>query len=161
MTLKCFNKKTSFPEANADIKKLTNPLQSVKDKAQEVTGKLQDKVTEISAAAQEQFNAVLEEYQNILPLAESLGLSVGSFKVEMGLLPEIKTSLVGSVERINKEAVQKLIADNQSNKLLALVLNGLLIAKALQQRLKIQALKGIPVDIKLGVTPNVSVHLAP
>jgi hypothetical protein len=144
-----------------DIKKLSNPIQSVKDKAQEVKGQLQEQVTEISAAAQEQFNAVLEEYQNILPLAESLGLSVGSFKVEMGLVPEIQTSLVGSVERINKEAVQKLIADNQSNKLLALVLNGLLITKDLQQRLKIQALKGITVDIKLGLTPHVSVHLAP
>lgn len=144
-----------------DIKKLSNPIQSVKDKAQEVKGQLQEQVTEISAAAQEQFNAVLEEYQNILPLAESLGLSVGSFKVEMGLVPEIQTSLVGSVERINKEAVQKLIADNQSNKLLALVLNGLLLTKDLQQRLKIQALKGITVDIKLGLTPHVSVHLAP
>ncbi len=144
-----------------DIKKLSNPIQSVKDKAQEVKGQLQEQVTEISAAAQEQFNAVLEEYQNILPRAESLGLSVGSFKVEMGLVPEIQTSLVGSVEQINKEAVQKLIADNQSNKLLALVLNGLLITKELQERLKIQALKGITVDIKLGLTPNVSVHLAP
>jgi hypothetical protein len=44
---------------------------------------------------------------------------------------------------------------------LALVLNGLLLTKDLQQRLKIEALKGITVDIKLGITPNVSVHLAP
>lgn len=144
-----------------DVKKLGNPLQGVQEKTQTVTGQLTEQVSEISAVAQEQFNAVLEEYQKILPVAESLGLSVGSFKVEMGLVPEIKTSLVGSVERINKEAVQKLIAEHPTNKLLSTVLNALLITKDLQQRLHIKALKGITVDIKLGVSPHVSVHLTP
>jgi hypothetical protein len=143
-----------------DIKKLTNPVQNAKDKAQEVTGKLQEQTTVISAAAQAQLNAVLDEYKKVLPIAESLGLSVGSFEVEMGLLPEIRTSLVGSVERINKDAVQKLIAEHQSNNLLVLVFNALLVTKELQQRLNISNLKGIVVDVKLGVPPNVSVHLA-
>lgn len=144
-----------------DIKNLGNPVQSAKDKAQGVTGKLSEQVTEISAAAQEQFNAILEEYQKVLPLAESLGLSVGSFKLEMGLVPEIRTTLIGSVERINKESVQKLIADHPSNKLLGAILNALLITKDLQQKLNIKSLKGIAVDVKLGIAPNVSVHLTP
>ncbi|MEG4121570.1 hypothetical protein QUA43_29375 [Microcoleus sp. N9_B4] len=143
-----------------DIKKLTNPVQSAKGKAQEVTGKLQEQAIEISAAAQAQLNAVLDEYKNVLPIAESLGLSVGSFEVEMGLLPEIRTSLVGSVERINKDAVQKLIAEHQGNNLLVLIFNALLITKELQQQLNISNLKGIVVDVKLGIPPNVSVHLA-
>lgn len=144
-----------------DIKKLSNPVQSAKEKAQEVKGQLNEQITEISAVAQEQFNAVLDEYNKVLPVAESLGLSVGSFQVEMGILPEIKTSLVGSVERINQEVVQKLITDHQSNKILVAILNALLITKDLQQRLHIKALKGIKVDVKLGVSPNVSVHLLP
>lgn len=143
-----------------DIKKLTNPVQSVKDKAQGVAGQLQEQATEIAAAAQEQFNSVLDEYQKVLPVAESLGMNISSFEVHMGVLPEIRTSLVGLLEKINNETVQKLIADNQSNKLLVLILNSLLITKELQQRLNISNLKGIVVDIKLGVPPNVSVHLA-
>ena len=143
-----------------DFKKLNNPVQSVKDNAQKVAEQIQEQATEMAAAAQEQFNAVLDEYKNILPIAESLGLSVGSFEVQMGLLPEIQTSLVGLLERINDESVQKLIAENPNNKLLVLVLNALLITKELQQRLNITNLKGIVVDIKLGIPPNVSVHLA-
>jgi Rad3-related DNA helicase len=144
-----------------DIKNFGNPLQSAKDQAQGVAGKLTEQVTEISAAAQEQLNDILEEYQKILPLAESLGLTIGSFKLEMGLVPEIRTSLIGSVERINKEAVQKLIAAHQNNKLLVMILNALLITKDLQHKLNIKALKGIQVDIKLGISPNVAVHLTP
>jgi hypothetical protein len=87
-------------------------------------------------------------------------LSVGSFEVKMGVLPEIQTSLVGLLERINQESVQKLIAENPDNKLLVLVLNALLITKDLQQRLNISNLKGIVVDIRLGIPPKVSVHLA-
>lgn len=143
-----------------DIKKLTNPAQSVKDKAQELSGQLQEQATEIASAAQEQFNALLDEYKKVLPVAESLGLSVGSFEVRMGVLPEVRTSLVGLLEKINNESVQKLIAENQKNKLLVLILNSLLVTKELQQRLNISNLQGIVVDIKLGVPPNVSVHLA-
>ena len=143
-----------------DFKKLNNPVQSVKDNAQKVAEQIQEQATEMAAAAQEQFNAVLDEYKNILPLAESLGLSVGSFEVQMGVLPEIQTSLVGLLERINEESVQKLIAENPNNKLLVLVLNALLITKELQQRLNISNLKGIVVDIRLGIPPKVSVHLA-
>jgi hypothetical protein len=143
-----------------DIKKLANPVQNVKKQAHEVAGQLQEQATEIAAAAQEQFNAVLDEYQNVLPVASSLGMSVGSFEVHMGVLPEVRTSLVGLLEQINNEAVQKLIAENQSNKLLVLILNSLLITKELQQRLNICNLQGIVVDIKLGVPSNVSVRLA-
>lgn len=143
-----------------DFKKLNNPVQSVKDNAQKVSEQIQEQATEMATAAQEQFNAVLDEYKNILPVAESLGLSVGSFEVKMGVLPEIQTSLVGLLERINQESIQKLIAENPDNKLLVLVLNALLITKELQQRLNISNLKGIVVDIRLGIPPKVSVHLA-
>jgi hypothetical protein len=143
-----------------DFKKLNNPVQSVKDNAQKVSEQIQEQATEMATAAQEQFNAVLDEYKNFLPVAESLGLSVGSFEVKMGVLPEIQTSLVGLLERINQESVQKLIAENPDNKLLVLVLNALLITKDLQQRLNISNLKGIVVDIRLGIPPKVSVHLA-
>lgn len=144
-----------------DIKKLNNPIQSAKDKAQEATSKLQEQGLELAAAAQEKIEAVLDEYQKIVPVAESLGLTVDSFDVEMGLIPEISTALVGSMERINKEAVQKMIAENQSNKLLVTMLNALLLSKDLQKRLNIKNLKGIRVDIKLGISPKVAVRLAP
>jgi hypothetical protein len=144
-----------------DMKKIPNPIQGAKDKAQEATAKLQEQGLELAAAAQEKIEDVLDEYQKIIPVAESLGLTVDSFDVEMGLIPEISTALVGSMEQINKEAVQKMITENQNNKLLATMLNALLIAKDLQKRLNIKNLKGIRVDIKLGISPKVSVRLAP
>ncbi|NET89204.1 MAG: hypothetical protein F6K45_14110 [Kamptonema sp. SIO1D9] len=131
----------------------------ITNQAQEVSGKLQEQAGEMSEMAQEQFNAVLEEYQKVLPIAEDLGLSVGSFKLEMGVIPEIRTTLVGSLDRINEETVKEITAANKANKLLGVIFNALLLAKNLQERLKLSVLKGVTVDVKLGVTPNVSVNL--
>lgn len=143
-----------------DIKKIGNPIQSAKDKAQDVAAQLKDEVTDLSNAAQQQLDAVLDEYQKVLPIAESLGLRVGSFQVEMGILPQIKTTLVGSLENIKSDAVKALIEKHQKNTLLVLIFKALLITKDMQKRLNITNLKGIVVDIKLGIPPQVSVHLA-
>lgn len=139
-----------------NFNKLTNPIQGAKD----VAGQVQEQAAGIANAAQDQFNAVLEEYEKIVPIAETLGLTVGKFEVEMGIIPEITTSLVGSVDRIQKDAVEKLIAEYKNNKILVLILNGLLFTKDMQQRLHISNLKGIVVDLKIGLSPSVSVHLA-
>ncbi len=138
-----------------DIKKLTN-VSGVKG----VADQIQEQAAGIASAAQEQFNAVLEEYQKVIPIAESLGLKIGSFNIDMGVLPEIKTSLIGSVDLIQKEAVESMIATHQSNKILVTILNALLITKDLQEKWHITNMKDIVVNIKLGVPPAISVHLA-
>ncbi|HEY9848362.1 MAG TPA: hypothetical protein V6D28_02800 [Leptolyngbyaceae cyanobacterium] len=138
-----------------DIKKVTN-VPGVKGVAEQI----QEQAAGIASAAQEQFNAVLEEYQKVIPIAESLGLKIGSFNIDMGVLPEIKTSLIGSVDLIQKEAVKSMITTHQSNKILVTILNALLITKDLQEKWHITNMKDIVVNIKLGVPPAISVHLA-
>lgn len=127
-------------------------FKNIKDQAQE-------KAAKMGAAAQDQIDGIIDEFNSMLPFAEELGLSVASFDIEAGLLPQIKTSLVGSIDSINNEAVERIISEHESNKLLVAVLNAVLMTKNIHQRLEgayISVLKDLVIDIKLGVPPSIS-----
>lgn len=124
-----------------------------------ITNQAKDKAAEVAAAAQEKVDAVLDEFNEMLPLVEELGLKVASFNIEAGILPQIKTSLVGSIDNIKEEAVERIIAEHEGNKILVAVLNAILMAKSIHQRLArayISVLKALVIDIKLGVPPSIS-----
>lgn len=124
-----------------------------------ISNKAQEKAAEVGAAAQQQIDGIIDEFNAMLPFAEELGLSVASFDIEAGLLPQVKTSLVGSIDSINNEAVERIISEHQSNKLLVGVLNAVLMTKNIHQRLNgayISVLKDLVIDIKLGVPPSIS-----
>ena len=124
-----------------------------------IANQAQEKAVEVSAAAQNTIDALIDEFNKMLPFVEELGLSVASFDIEAGLLPQIKTSLVGSIDQIKDEAVEGIIAENETNKLLVAVLKAILMAKNIHQRLEgayISVLKDLVIDIKLGVPPSIS-----
>ena len=140
-------------------------VQNISEQALQIQGKVIDQVqeqtTEMTAAVQEKINLVLEEYQKFLPYAEELGLKVDSFSIEAGVLPQIKTSLRGSIDNIKNEAIERIESENNNNKLLVAVLNAILLAKKCNDKLEsvyISLFKDIIVDIKLGIPPAISVR---
>ena len=92
-----------------------------------ISNKAQETAAKVGTAAQEQIDAIIDEFNAMLPFAEELGLSVASFDIEAGLLPQIKTSLVGSIDYIYNEAEERLISDLESKKLLVALLNAVLM----------------------------------
>ena len=136
-------------------------FKNFQDKAEDLKEQVQEQANDLSAAAQEKIDALLDDYKRILPIVEELGLRVNSFNIEAGVLPQIQTSLVGSVDNVKDEAVEKIIAENENNKLLITVLRAILMAKKCHERLEdayISILKDIVIDIQLGIPPKVSVR---
>jgi hypothetical protein len=124
-----------------------------------ITNQAQAKAAEVSTAAQDKIDDLIEDFNKMLPLAEELGLSIASFDIEAGLLPKIQASLVGSIDNIKNEAVERLIAKHDNNKLLVAILKAVLMAKNIHQKLEgayISILKDLVVDIQLGVPPSIS-----
>lgn len=124
-----------------------------------LTNQAQEQAAEVTAAAQKKIDAVIDEFNNLLPVVEKLGFRVESFNIEAGVLPTINTSLIGSIDSINDEAVGQIIAENKNNKLLIAVLNSVLMTKSIHQRLKgayISILKDLVIDIQLGIPPKIS-----
>ncbi|ELS05204.1 hypothetical protein Xen7305DRAFT_00049470 [Xenococcus sp. PCC 7305] len=124
-----------------------------------LTNQVKGKAGEVAAAGEEKIDAIIDEFNKMMPFAEELGLSIASFNIEAGLLPQIQASLVGSIEDIKDETVERLIAENDNNKLLVAIFKAVLMAKSVHQKLEgayISILKDLVIDVKLGIPPSIS-----
>jgi hypothetical protein len=129
--------------------------------AKNFTSKIQEEAVEVTDIAQEKIDSVLEEYKRLLPYLEELGLTMQGFSIEAGLLPQIKTSLRGSIDNIKPEAIERIKEENKTNKLLIAILNAVLLARNCHQKLEsvyISILKDIVVDVKLGIPPSILIR---
>ena len=99
----------------------------------------------------------LDEYKKAVAVLERFGFTVGKFTVGMGILPEIHTSISGSIENIREENLKKMISEHQTETLLVSLLNALIMARRFWERAELK-LTGVTLDVTLGVPPNIKAH---
>ena len=117
------------------------------------------KAADLGGATKAKIDETLEEFKNATVLFGKFGFKVGKFKVGMGALPEITTSVSGSLEGVQVENISQLIEDHKDNKLLASMLKALITAKEVRDRVELPYFTGAKLDIKLGVPPKISFDL--
>jgi hypothetical protein len=125
------------------------PLMGLKDlagKAQELTG-----------SASEAAGKYLDEFNEALPVMRALGFTVRDLHVAMGLLPEIGAKLIGSVDTINVAKINELIEKEKEKKTLVTVLKTLQAAYNVKDQLGDLGLKGVEIDMTLGLPPKIGV----
>ena len=120
---------------------------------------VKDKAADIGGAAKAKIDESLEEFKKATDLFGKFGFKVGKFKVGMGALPEITTSVSGSLEGVQVENIKQLIEAHKDNKLLASMLKALVTAKEIRDRVELPYFTGAKLDIKLGVPPKISFDL--
>jgi hypothetical protein len=130
------------------LKKGMPDLKGVKEKAADMGGATKAKIDE-----------TLDEFKKATNLFGKFGFKVGKFKVGMGALPEISTSVSGSLETVQVENIKQLIEDHKDNKLLVSMLKALVTAKEVRDRVELPYFTGAKLDIKLGVPPKISFDL--
>jgi len=122
---------------------------------------IQEEASEVTDIVKEKLDSVLEEFKLMLPCLENLGFSVQNFNIEVGLLPQIKTSLRGSINDVKPELIEQIRLGNPTNKLLIAILNAVFLAKNLHQSIEsnhISIFKDIIIDVKLGVPPGIVIN---
>ena len=132
-------------------------LREAKEKAVDLT----EKATELRGLAAEKLSGVLEDYRVAVETFETFGFKVTRFRVGMGVLPEINTSIRGSLKRVKESEIQELITKNEDKKILIAMLNALLAAKDVQARANLVEFSQVALDVKLGIPPSVSFELEP
>ena len=101
---------------------------------------------------------MLEEYKKATEVAAVLGFTVGTFKIGMGLLPEVHTTLSGTIDSIQKDKVDGLLQEHQDRPTTVMLLKALLLAKKVSDHIE-GRLNGVTLHITLGVPPHVNVEL--
>jgi len=110
-----------------------------------------DEVTRVKVTAW------LDEYKKAIALLEDFGFTVGRFTVSMGILPEIHTSITGSIENIHEDALRKLMDERQAEPLLVSMLKALITLRHFWEHIELK-LKSVTINVTLGVPPKIAVE---
>jgi hypothetical protein len=129
-------------------------------------GNLTDKLTKgitsndkIAGLLDEKINMLLGEYSQTVSTLQTLGLDVGKIRVEMGLLPQVSTTIRGSVNDLDPEKIQKVLDSNPDKKLLNAILSALLTLVRIREVVDLKNSKDVVLDVTLGMPPKVSAQL--
>ena len=132
----------------------------LKDAKEKAAG-LGEKAAGMGGLAAGKLNELLEDYRAAVETLETLGFEVTRFRVSMGVLPEINTSVRGSLKGVKEDEIRELVAKNEEKKILVAMLNALLAAKDFQARANLVEFGQVALNVKLGIPPNISFELEP
>ena len=119
-----------------------------------------DKLVEAGLVSPDTINYLLEEYKRAIAVLEVFGLRVAKCRVTVGVLPEITTSIIGSVDYLEEQRITELLQANQDKKLLTAILSALLAAAKIRQVVDLSSLQEVTVNVTLGIPPKISVDLS-
>lgn len=120
-------------------------------------GKAQELAGATAAAATATAGRMLDEFNEALPTMRALGFTVKNLHVGMGLLPEVGATLVATTDTIDEKKLVELIEKHAEKKLLVTALKGLYAAYNIKREIPDVPLKGVQLDLTLGLPPRVNV----
>lgn len=126
------------------------PLKDLMGKAKEFTG-----------AATEGAGKLVDEFNEALPTMRALGFTIKDLRVGMGLVPEIGAKLVASTDTIDVKKIKELIEKHQENKTLVGALKALELAYNVKEQVGDLPLKGVEINMTLGLPPHIGVAFVP
>jgi len=118
-----------------------------------------DKVAGLTVESSAQIMQWLEEYKKTMVSLQVFGLSVGKIRVTAGILPEISTTIRGSLNNIDQNQVQKMLEEKHEEKLLTAILSALLTLTKVREVIEMKVLNDILIEVSLGIPPRVSIDL--
>jgi len=120
--------------------------------------KLRDFSTNVSTATSEKIHEWVDEFNKAVPYMKALGFSVKTFSIGVGLIPELNATLVGAVDALDSNKLEEM-SQRTNNRALNVLLGGLQTAAKFKDQLTAIGVKGIEIDIKLGLPPTITVNL--
>ncbi|HTI64657.1 MAG TPA: hypothetical protein VL524_14110 [Gemmatimonadaceae bacterium] len=124
-------------------------------------GKIASSAGNVMDAGVDKVHEVLREFNETMPTIKALGLSVRNISFGMGLVPEVSATLIGSIDALEQDKIDDLLKKHQDNRTTTLILEALKTASNLKDQLGDLGMRGVKVDVKLGLPPKIEVGLLP
>lgn len=118
---------------------------------------LMGKAKDLADTATDAAGRVVDEFNEALPTMRALGFTIKDLRVGAGLLPEIGAKLVASTDTIDVKKIHELIEQHPDNKTLVGALKALELAFNVKRQIGDLPLKGVEVDLTLGLPPHIGV----
>jgi predicted regulator of amino acid metabolism with ACT domain len=111
----------------------------------------------LADSASDAVSKLLDEFNAALPTMKALGFSVEDIQVGMGLLPEVRAKLIAAAANVDVKAIDEMIKTKSEQKTLVAVLKALQTAYNVRDQLGDLGLKGVEINVTLGLPPNISI----
>ncbi len=108
----------------------------------------------------EEIDQLMEEFKSAVPVFTASGFSVANFQIDINTPPSLMIRIVGDITAIDTEALQTYIDENPDKKLMTVVLKGFQTAFKFQEKIAAIGMQYVIVDIKLSITPSITVNFA-
>jgi hypothetical protein len=115
------------------------------------------KTRDLAGSASDTVGTLLDDFNAALPAMRALGFTVEDIQVAIGLLPEVNAKLVAAAANIDVNTLDEIIRKRSQQKTLIAVLQALQTAYNLRDQLGDFGLKGVVVDVTLGLPPRVGI----
>jgi hypothetical protein len=116
-----------------------------------------EKAADVSSIGLGKVDELLDDYKTAIDVLGKFGFTVGKFQVELGILPEIRTSITGSIAGIQEDQLKSMAEDHRDNKLVVGILNAFVTARGFYDRVQLKS-SSVTADVKLGLPPGISVR---
>ena len=132
---------------------------SLLDKAKGKLAEAKDAAGALAGKAADKVNELVDELDETRKVLQGLGLSVSDVRIGMGLIPEVGAKFTGSVDALDENKLADLIKADPEQQLLLAALKALQLTCRLKEQLGDVGLKGLELDLVVGIPPKVSVRL--
>ncbi len=134
-------------------------IHNIEDQAAAASDKVRKTASDAGVAITGKVEQLVHDFNAAIPAMKTLGFSVKSFTIGVGLLPELDATLEGDVDALDPAKIQALIDAHADNKALVAILTSLQTAAKFKNLLTGMGIKGVEIDIKLGFPPLVTIDL--
>jgi len=125
----------------------------------DMMGSVKSATEGMADVARDKMGDWVEELKKANGILEALGFRVSKFTIAMGALPEVHSSVSGSMADVKEEELRKLAAEHVAETLLVSALNALITARKLWEHVELKNLNRVTLNMKLGVPPKVDVEI--
>jgi len=129
------------------------------DKAKESLANAKDgalgKIGDLKDVGSEKINQLLEDFEAAKPHLEKAGFTLIELNVDIGINPVVTPHF--RCEEVNQETRDQVLSEMESNKIGKNILNMLLKASKMQEKIKIQNMEFSGIAVEVGVIPKVQI----
>ena len=127
------------------------------DKVKETVESVKETAGGMGAASFEKLYEWLDEFNTAVTLLGEFGFVIEKFEIGSGLVPGVTAAIVGSLDDVSTEVVDKAISDHEGQKILATLMKSVRTAKNVRERVDSLPFSDIRILVTLGWPPDISI----
>lgn len=125
----------------------------------QITEAINDSLNSLKDSAKEKGQAFIDDWLQVLPELEAMGLEITSFGISLAISPSMDVEMRGAAAAFTDIRLDQLIAEYSENNYVLLVLKAIRTARKMHRRIgKDDLQEDIHLKITVKVTPEVRVY---